>query len=85
MSNHTTEIQNLLQQALVLAWVMDRFQRATATIEIECTDGEKITMQETMHDLLPETLQTSSNSTQMPPHRKPLAASLGDIKTNYWF
>ncbi|PPK48482.1 hypothetical protein BY454_1823 [Marinobacter persicus] len=54
-------------------------------MEVECTDGQTLAVNETMEDLLPDTLQTGSHSTQTPPQHRSLADGLGDIKQNVWF
>jgi len=85
MNNYTDQISDLLKQALVIAWVLDNFKQAKVVMEVECTDGMKMTFNEVFEGLTPDTLQTSSHSSiKNPSPKKSLVDSLGDIKKNEW-
>lgn len=85
MHNHYNHIRNLLQDALIIAWLLDHFKSATVTLELECHDGTTATITETLAELISNTLETSSQLIQTPPKSKSLADSLGDIKQHHWF
>lgn len=85
MNQHCSHISSILQEALVIAWLLDHFKTATVTLELECHDGKTATITETMAELIADTLETGSQLIQTPPKPKSLADSLGDIKKHEWF
>lgn len=85
MNKHCNHISSILQEALVIAWLLDHFKTATVTLELECHDGKTATITETMAELIADTLETRSQLMQTPPKSKSLVDSLGDIKKNPWF
>lgn len=84
MQNQCSYISDLLQGALVIAWTVDHFKTAKATLELSCSDGSTATITETMDHLDGDTDSSGSSIQQSPPPRS-LAEQLGDIKKNTWF
>lgn len=83
MNYQCSQISNVLKEALIIAWTLNRFKGATVTLELSCFDGSTATITETM-DHLDDTDNSGSSVRQSPPPRS-MADRLGDIKKNNWF
>ena len=86
MNSHCSHISNILQDALVIAWILDDFEQAEITCTVKCRDGKKAIITESLEEPRPDTPRFSSKIVQTPPPcAKSIADDLGAIKKNDWF
>jgi len=86
MNNHCSHISNILQEALVIAWVIDDFEQAEVTCTVKCGDGKKAIITGSVDEPHPDTPRFSSKIVQTSaPCADSIADALGSITKNEWF
>lgn len=84
MKYEISQISNVLKEALVIAWTLDRLKGATVTLDLFCSDGRTATITETL-DHLSDDADNSGSSVQQSPPARSAVDQLGDIQKNTWF